>query len=74
VHGVTKPMTWTVTGKMLASGEFTGSATTAFKFGDYNMTIPRVQRVMSVVDSITLELDLHLVPMVSGEPRATVRR
>ncbi len=62
VHGVTKPATWDVKGKMVATGEFTGTATTGFKFGDYGLTIPRVPRVMSVVDSIRLELDLHLVP------------
>jgi polyisoprenoid-binding protein YceI len=62
LHGVTKPATWDVRGKMLASGEFTGTATTAFKFADFNLTVPRVRLVLSVVDSITLEMDLHMLP------------
>jgi polyisoprenoid-binding protein YceI len=69
VHGVTKPATWDVKGKMLASGEFTGTASTWFKFADYNMTIPRVAIVLSVVDSINLEMDLHLVPAGSSPNR-----
>jgi polyisoprenoid-binding protein YceI len=62
VHGVTRPTTWDVKGKMLASGEFSGTASTWFRFGDFNMTIPRVRLVLSVVDSITLEMDVRLVP------------
>lgn len=62
VHGVTKPTTWEVAGKMTATGEFTGTATTSFKFADFDLAIPRVPLVMSVTDNITLELDLHLVP------------
>ena len=62
VHGVTKQATWDVKGKMLANGEFSGTATTWFKFADYNMSIPRVATVISVKDSITLEMDLKLTP------------
>jgi polyisoprenoid-binding protein YceI len=62
VHGVTRPTTWDVKGRMAASGEFTGTATTWFRFGDFNMTVPRVRLVLSVADSITLEMDVKLVP------------
>jgi polyisoprenoid-binding protein YceI len=62
VHGVTRPTTWDVKGRMLANGEFSGSATTWFRFGDFNMNVPRVAVVVSVVDSINVEMDLHLVP------------
>jgi polyisoprenoid-binding protein YceI len=62
VAGVTKPATWDVTGKMLATGEFTGTATTSFNFAEFGLTIPRVRTVLSVVDNITLEFDLHLIP------------
>lgn len=62
VHGVSKPCTWQVKGKMLDTGEFSGTATTTFKFAEYNLAQPNVARVLSVVDSITLEFDFHLVP------------
>jgi polyisoprenoid-binding protein YceI len=59
VHGVTKPVTWQVKAKRVASGAVTGTATTDFKFGDFGMTIPKVGRVLSVDDKITLEYDFH---------------
>ena len=62
IHGVTRPTTWQVKAKRIASGAVTGTATTEFKFGDFNMTIPKVGRVVSVDDKITLEYDFHLVP------------
>jgi polyisoprenoid-binding protein YceI len=66
VHGVTKPATWEVTARA-ASGGYTGTATTAFKFADFGMAIPRVASVLSVVDSIRLEYDFNLVPETSGK-------
>ena len=62
IHGVTRPTTWQVKATRLASGAVTGTATTEFKFGDFNMTIPKVARVMSVDDRIALEYDFNLVP------------
>jgi polyisoprenoid-binding protein YceI len=62
IHGVTKPTTWQVKAKRIASGAVTGTATTEFKFGDFNMTIPKVGRVISVDDRIILEYDFHMVP------------
>ena len=67
VHGVTKPVTWQVKAKRVASGAVTGSATTDFKFGDFGMTIPKVGRVLSVDDKITLEYDFHLVPQAASK-------
>jgi len=60
-HGVTKPATWAVTGQILSSTEMTGTATTSFKFEDYNIQQPSVPVVLSVVDKITLEIDFHLM-------------
>lgn len=67
VHGVTKPVTWQVKAKRIASGAVTGTATTDFKFGDFGMTIPKVGRVLSVDDKITLEYDFHLVPQAASK-------
>lgn len=61
VHGVTKPVTWTVVARA-ENGTYTGNATTAFNFAHFNMEIPRVASVLSVVDSITLEYDFKLIP------------
>jgi polyisoprenoid-binding protein YceI len=67
VHGVTRPTTWEVTA--VADGDaFTGKASTHVKFGDFNMTQPRVPVVLSVVDDILLEYDFHLVKQVPAKP------
>jgi polyisoprenoid-binding protein YceI len=60
-HGVTKPATWAVAGQILSSTEMTGTATTSFRFEDYNIQQPSVPVVLSVVDKITLEIDFHLM-------------
>jgi polyisoprenoid-binding protein YceI len=56
LHGATKPTIWNVTATF-AGSRITGSAQTSLKFGDYNMTVPRVAMVLSVQDSIRLEYD-----------------
>ena len=61
VHGVTKPAAWAVTGQILSNHEMTGTASTSFKFEDYNIQQPSVPVVLSFVDQITLELDFHLI-------------
>jgi hypothetical protein len=38
-----------------------GSAVTSFTFADFGMTVPRVSVVLSVEETIKLELDFHLV-------------
>ncbi|GBD10940.1 Protein YceI [bacterium HR23] len=59
IHGVTRPITWEVEATFSESG-VRGQARTAFKFGDFGMTIPRVMAVLSVEDNIRLELDFVL--------------
>lgn len=61
LHGVTRPTTWEVTAQIVNGQELVGSAVTRFTFGDFNLTIPRVGRVLSIEDNIQLELDFHLV-------------
>jgi polyisoprenoid-binding protein YceI len=56
IHGVTKSITWTVTGAISGNGA-TGTAITSFKFEDFGLSQPRVSVVLSVVDLITLEID-----------------
>jgi polyisoprenoid-binding protein YceI len=56
IHGTTRPVTWDVTAKF-AGDRVTGTATTSFKFGDFNMQVPRVAVVLSVEDNIRLEVD-----------------
>jgi polyisoprenoid-binding protein YceI len=69
LHGVTKPVAWQVKGKMDADGEIAGTATTTFTFEDYHLAKPKVARVLSVVDSITLEYDFHFVPQALSAVR-----
>ena len=57
VHGVQKEVTWDVTATR-GGTSLTGTATTAFKFGDFGMTPPKAPAVLSVVDEIRLEVNL----------------
>ena len=59
IRDVTKPVTWDVTGSVQGN-QATGTATTTFKFEDFNLTQPKVPIVLSVVDHITLEVDITL--------------
>jgi polyisoprenoid-binding protein YceI len=59
VHGVTREITWAVTGT-LAADKVTGQATTTFPFSTFEMAIPKVARVLSLEDKIQLELDFAL--------------
>jgi polyisoprenoid-binding protein YceI len=56
LHGVTRSTVWDVTATF-AGDRISGTARTQFKFGDFNLTIPRVAMVLSVQDSIRLEYD-----------------
>jgi polyisoprenoid-binding protein YceI len=58
VRDVTKPITWDVTCQAASSTEGSCHATTSFTFGDVGLTVPRVFSVLSIVDKITLELDV----------------
>jgi polyisoprenoid-binding protein YceI len=61
VRNVTKPTTWRVTAQFNGA-HVTGSAKTGFTFADFAMDQPRVPVVLSVADSIHLELDFDMVP------------
>jgi polyisoprenoid-binding protein YceI len=57
VHGVSRPTTWQATATF-AEREVTGSATTTVLMTDFGMTPPRVGSVVSIEDSVRLELDV----------------
>ncbi|HBY98956.1 MAG: YceI family protein [Ardenticatenaceae bacterium] len=60
LHGVTHPTTWAVTAH-IEGQDLTGSASTDFTFDDFNLRQPRVPLVLSVEETIRLELDFRLV-------------
>jgi polyisoprenoid-binding protein YceI len=59
IRDVTKPVTWDVTGT-INNDEATGTATTSFTFEDFNLSQPKVPVVLSVVDKITLTVNVAL--------------
>ncbi len=59
IKDVTKPVTLDVNGTV-QKNSFTGTATTSFKFEDFNLPQPQVPVVLSVVDNINLELDITM--------------
>lgn len=65
IHGVTRPWTWDV--NLVANGnDYTGTATTHLKFGDFGMTQPRLLIVVSVIDDVRLEFAFHFVRSVTS--------
>lgn len=60
VRGVTRPTTWKVNAQFTPSG-MNGKALTAFTFKDFAIDQPKVPVVLSVADTIKLELDFSLV-------------
>jgi polyisoprenoid-binding protein YceI len=60
VHGVTRPTLWKGSAKF-QDGRVTGSAATAFTFDDIQMEQPRVPVLLSVADTIRLEIDFDLI-------------
>jgi polyisoprenoid-binding protein YceI len=60
VRGVTRPTTWKGSAQF-QDGRVTGSAATAFTFDDIKMDQPRVPILLSVADTIRLEIDFNLV-------------
>jgi len=62
VRGTTKPTVWKVAAQFKPD-RITGTAATAFTFDDFGMEQPRVPVVLSVADTIKLELDFTLVPV-----------
>jgi polyisoprenoid-binding protein YceI len=59
VRDVTRSVTWDVKGT-IAGDEATGQAKTSFTFADFKLEQPRVPMVLSVEDTIKLEIDLQL--------------
>ena len=60
VHGVTRPTTWKGSAQF-KDGAVSGSAATAFTFDDIKMEQPRVPVLLSVADTIRLEISFNLV-------------
>jgi polyisoprenoid-binding protein YceI len=58
VKGMTKPVVWDAEADFAAT-TVEGTARVAFPFTDFELTKPSVRRVLSVADSIRLELDYH---------------
>ena len=59
VHGVTKELTWQATAQAGDGGSVTGTAKTNFTFDTFDMEVPSVFVVLSVVDDIRLEIDFR---------------
>ena len=59
VRGVTHPTTWKVTAQFAPTGMM-GKAATSFTFKDFAIEQPRVPVVLSVADTIKLELDFAM--------------
>ncbi len=60
VRGVTRPTIWKGMAQF-QDGRVTGSAATSFTFDDIQMEQPRVPVLLSVADTIRLEIDFNLV-------------
>ena len=60
VRGVTRPTMWKGTAQF-QDGRITGTAATAFTFNDIQIEQPRVPVLLSVADTIKLEIDFNLV-------------
>lgn len=67
VRAVTKPVTWHVTATV-NNGEWTGTASTAFKFGDFGMPVPSAFVMMKLEDNLRLEYDFHFVKDTTAKP------
>ena len=61
VHGVTKSVSWTVTAK-LDGDTITGSASTAFNMADFDIQPPKVGPVISLNETVKLEVDITAKP------------
>jgi polyisoprenoid-binding protein YceI len=61
VRGTTRPTTWKVNAQF-SPNSVAGHATTAFTFSDFGIDQPRVPVVLSVADTIKLELDFSMIP------------
>jgi polyisoprenoid-binding protein YceI len=57
VHGVTRPTTWDATATF-EDGQVTGTASTTVLISDFGMAPPKAGPVLSIEDSVSLELDV----------------
>jgi polyisoprenoid-binding protein YceI len=58
IRGITRPTTWDVSARFEGQ-EITGSGSTTFRFSDFEMTAPVAGPVVSVEDSLKLEIDFR---------------
>jgi polyisoprenoid-binding protein YceI len=61
VHGVTRSVAWAATAT-LEDGTLTGSASLTFELADFDIEEPNVPMVLSIDDTLTLEIDLVAQP------------
>jgi polyisoprenoid-binding protein YceI len=61
VRSVTRPTTWKGT-VQFKDGRVSGSGATAFTFNDVQIEQPRVPVLLSVADTIHLEIEFNLIP------------
>lgn len=66
VHGVTRPVVWDVQAQM-AGAEATGTARTPVTLADFGMAKPSVARIISIDDTIVLEIDFQASSATSPE-------
>jgi polyisoprenoid-binding protein YceI len=59
IKDVTKPVTWDVTGTVNGDSA-TGTAITTVSFADFKIDKPSVPVVLSIIDTLTLQIDLTL--------------
>jgi polyisoprenoid-binding protein YceI len=64
VHGVTKPVTWTVSATFDGQ-QVSGKATAPFTITEFGMSVPKAGPVLSVQDTGTLELDFTNLALAS---------
>ncbi len=57
VNGVSKEVTWTVTGRAAAGGNLSGVAKATVKRGDFGLTIPNIPFVANVSENVDLTLN-----------------
>jgi polyisoprenoid-binding protein YceI len=60
MHGVTSELTWRVVATF-AEGKAAGLATTSFPFSTFGLTKPSLARVISVDDTINLEVEFRAI-------------
>lgn len=65
IRGVTKPLTWDVTATF-SDAQIAGTATTAFTFADFGLSVPRVFIGLSMEETIWLNVDFQLGVTTTG--------